>query len=567
MYYHLKMKKHLLIVALLAVLCACTPREQRNMSPRETLSRAEALMTQAPDSALMLLEDLSKGALRGRAKRAHFALLYSQALDKNYIDRTNDSIIRVAVDYYSTRKKEPEKLFLSYYYLGRVQQNAGNLTRAMLSYGQAEELVAEIQDDYAIGLLYAQMGNLYHAVYDLPKSLDCFQKAYIHYEKADKELHKMYAKRDVGVLYMDLNQYDIAEEYLSETLQWSLRNQRETLCQNCIEFMLSLYSRSSKMNKYKEFYETYEQYIEDKFLKIDALIEISIHENNLQKAGLYIEQAWDMADERIDTTYLCFREYELYKSTGNYTQAINKIENIYYAQDTLVRGVLQQPLLSAQRDYFKSQSELNELKLLHNKQKQLFAFIVLLMMIAGLFVFIRQRMEAKEQEINHYAERMKDLEDELSTKDHRLHVVSQNQSQMAEQVNQLFATQYGLINQLSVTCYEMHATRNEKEAVYKRVKKEIECFSSNKETLQELENIVNQHKNNVMAVFREEFPEFSEMDFRLICYSIAGFSAKAISVFTGNSTTNIYTRKSRLKAIIADSDYINKEELLKYLLK
>lgn len=113
----------------------------------------------------------------------------------------------------------------------------------------------------------------------------------------------------------------------------------------------------------------------------------------------------------------------------------------------------------------------------------------------------------------------------------------------------------------------MHAAKNEKEAVYKHVKKEIESFSSNKETLRELENIVNQHKNNVMAILRQEFPEFSEMDFRLICYSIAGFSAKAISVFTGNSTTNIYTRKSRLKAIIADSDYINKEELLKYLLK
>ena len=561
------MKTKILSLLISLSLLACGERESKPSNVRSTLSRAEALMTQVPDSSLMLLEDLSKGALRGRENRAHFALLYSQALDKNYIDRSNDSIIRIAVDYYSTRKKEPEKLFLSYYYLGRVQQNAGNLTRAMLSYGQAEELIADIQDDYAIGLLYAQMGNLYHAVYDLPKSLDCFQKAYIHYEKADKELHKMYAKRDVGILLMDLKNFSQAETYLLETLQWSLRNQRETLCQNCVEFMLSLYSRSSKMNKYKEFYETYEQYIEDKFLKINALIEISIHENNLQKAGLYIEQAWAMADERIDTTYLCFREYELYKRTGNYTQAINKIENIYYAQDTLVRGVLQQPLLSAQRDYFKSQSELNELKLQHSKQKQIFVSIILIIIMLSAIVFVRQRLKAKAQEINHYVEKVKDLEKDLYTKDHRLHVVSQNQSQMAEQVNQLFATQYGLINELSVTCYEMHATRNEKEAVYKHVKKEIESFSSNKKTLQELENIVNQHKNNVMAILREAFPEFSEMDFRLICYSIAGFSAKAISVFTGNSTTNIYTRKSRLKAIIADSDYINKEELLKYLLK
>jgi deoxyribodipyrimidine photolyase len=201
----------------------------------------------------------------------------------------------------------------------------------------------------------------------------------------------------------------------------------------------------------------------------------------------------------------------------------------------------------------------------HSKQKQLFAFIVLLMMIAGLFVFIRQRMKAKEQEINYYVEKVKDLEKDLSTKDHRLHVVSQNQSQMAEQVNQLFATQYGLINQLSVTCYEMHATRNEKEAVYKRVKKEIECFSSNKETLRELENIVNKNKNNAMAILREEFPKFSEMDFRLVCYCIAGFSAKAISVFTGNSTGNIYMKKSRLKAKINASDIAQKEIITKAL--
>lgn len=557
----------LISLSLLAVFCACTPREQRSMSPRETLSRAEALMTQAPDSALMLLEDLSKGALRGRENRAHFALLYSQALDKNYIDRSNDSIIRVAVDYYSTRRSEPEKLFLSYYYLGRVQQNAGNLTRAMLSYGQAEELVADIQDDYAIGLLYAQMGNLYHAVYDLPKSLDCFQKAYIHYEKADKELHKMYAKRDVGILYMNMKRFDIAEDCLIEVLNWAQTAMIWKLCGDCIESLCVIYIETADQQKLKQLYHR------DIFkVCVDSLLEIRIASycdigDNQTSAKLRLKKGWEFATNDTDSMNLLFDEYMYNKSIGQYKDALAFHEQLFYAQDTLVRGVLQQPLLSAQRDYFKSQSELNELKLQHNKQKQIFASIILLIIMLGAVVFVRQRMEAKEQEINHYAERMKDLEDELSTKDHRLHVVSQNQSQMAEQVNQLFATQYGLINELSVTCYEMHATRNEKEAVYKHVKKEIESFSSNKKTLQELENIVNQHKNNVMAVLREAFPEFSEMDFRLICYSIAGFSAKAISVFTGNSTTNIYTRKSRLKAIIADSDYINKEELLKYLLK
>jgi hypothetical protein len=55
------------------------------------------------------------------------------------------------------------------------------------------------------------------------------------------------------------------------------------------------------------------------------------------------------------------------------------------------------------------------------------------------------------------------------------------------------------------------------------------------------------------------------MDFRLVCYCIAGFSAKAISVFTGNSTGNIYMKKSRLKAKINASDIAQKEIITKAL--
>lgn len=559
------MKTKILSLLISLSLLACGRPESKPANVRSTLSRAEALMTQAPDSALMMLEDLSKGALRGRENRAHFALLYSQALDKNYIDHSNDSIIRVAVDYYSTRRSEPEKLFLSYYYLGRVQHNAGNLTRAMLSYGKAEELIADIQDDYAIGLLYTQMGNLYHAVYDLPKSLDCFQKAYIHYEKADKELHKMYAKRDVGILYMNMKRFDIAEDCLIEVLNWAQTAMIWKLCGDCIESLCVIYIETADQQKLKQLYHR------DIFkVCVGSLLESRIASycdigDNQTSAKLRLKKGWEFATNNTDSMNLLFDEYMYNKSIGQYKDALAFHEQLFYAQDTLIRGVLQQPLLSAQRDYFKSQSELNELKLQHNKQKQIFASIILLIIMLGAVVFVRQRMKVKEQEINHYVEKVKDLEKDLSTKDHRLHVVSQNQSQMAEQVNQLFAKQYGLINQLSATYYEMHAVKNEKEAVYKSVKKEIENFSNNKKTLQELENIVNQHKNNVMAVLREEFPEFSEMDFRLICYSIAGFSAKAISVFTGNSTGNIYMKKSRLKAKINASDIAQKETIIKAL--
>ena len=404
------MKTKILSLLISLSLLACGERESKPSNVRSTLSRAEALMTQAPDSALMLLEDLSKGALRGRENRAHFALLYSQALDKNYIDCSNDSIIRIAVDYYSTRKKEPEKLFLSYYYLGRVQQNAGNLTRAMLSYGQAEDLIADIQDDYAIGLLYTQMGNLYHAVYDLPKSLDCFQKAYTHYEKADKELHKMYAKRDVGVLYMNMKRFDIAEDCLIEVLNWAQTAMIWKLCGDCIESLCVIYIETADQQKLKQLYHR------DIFkVCVGSLLESRIASycdigDNQTSAKLRLKTGWEFATNNTDSMNLLFDEYMYNKSIGQYKDALAFHEQLFYAQDTLIRGVLQQPLLSAQRDYFKSQSELNELKLQHNKQEQIFASIILLIIMLGAVVFVRQRMKAKEQEINHYVEKVKDLE-------------------------------------------------------------------------------------------------------------------------------------------------------------
>ena len=52
-------------------------------------------------------------------KQALFALLYSQALDKNYIDETNDSLIGIAVEYYNAHP-EPYRLMLAYYYLSRM---------------------------------------------------------------------------------------------------------------------------------------------------------------------------------------------------------------------------------------------------------------------------------------------------------------------------------------------------------------------------------------------------------------------------------------------------------------
>ena len=100
----------LIILPLLLALIACGDPKPVT----DALHRAEALMNEHPDSAWKALNTISPDEMGQNRTRALYALLYTQAQDKNYIDETNDSLISVAVDYYRHTDDARHK-FLSYY--------------------------------------------------------------------------------------------------------------------------------------------------------------------------------------------------------------------------------------------------------------------------------------------------------------------------------------------------------------------------------------------------------------------------------------------------------------------
>lgn len=86
----------LLVLSLLLTSCH---NEIRNHS---LLDRADSLMLEYPDSALLLLEDIGVEELTTLDCRARYALLLTQAKDKNYILHHDDSLIRIAVNFYDS---------------------------------------------------------------------------------------------------------------------------------------------------------------------------------------------------------------------------------------------------------------------------------------------------------------------------------------------------------------------------------------------------------------------------------------------------------------------------------
>lgn len=93
------------------------------------MDTAETVMWARPDSALAALESIDAMSLRTAPQRARYSLLYTMALNRNWIDTTDLRVIRPAAEYYERHGSNDYKMKM-FYYLGTVQHNCGDLETA-----------------------------------------------------------------------------------------------------------------------------------------------------------------------------------------------------------------------------------------------------------------------------------------------------------------------------------------------------------------------------------------------------------------------------------------------------
>ena len=194
--------KIFILTSLFLILASCSPGNQTDV-----LDDVGFFISEDPERALSVLDSMSSsGELRGRETKARFALLYSMALDKNYIDSIDDSLINIAVDWYKRHGTADEKL-KAYYYQGRIYQNAGDKESAMESFVKAEAYVEDAEDDIAAGLLYDAMSNIALEIFDDDSVLKFCRKAEYHYRKAGDKNRYAYALLGLAIYYTTEGQY------------------------------------------------------------------------------------------------------------------------------------------------------------------------------------------------------------------------------------------------------------------------------------------------------------------------------------------------------------------------
>ena len=210
------MRTSFISLILLLLLGACSRPEVT-----ERLPHAERIMNAHPDSALQLLRAIdAPHKLRGK-DRADYALLFTQACDKNYILQRNDSLIRIAVMFYD-QEKNPSMQARTYYQWGSVLRDIHKQGDAVHKYLIAAHYAEATGQQKLLGRIYGQAANLYY-LQDLNESADSIYQLVEQIASQTKDtllLSESLLKR--GVIYRERGKkyYSVAEELMLKA--WTL---------------------------------------------------------------------------------------------------------------------------------------------------------------------------------------------------------------------------------------------------------------------------------------------------------------------------------------------------------
>lgn len=156
-YYMRKAAITTISVLFILLFIACDNQADYN----KHLIKIDSLITLKPDTALSMLKALPMDSLQTQADSAYYALLMTEAKDKNFIIQTDDSLIQSALAYYN-RTNDLEKQARAYYYSGCVYRDSQKEIEAMTQYLMAQPLAEEAGEKRLLSLIYNNIGYLYY---------------------------------------------------------------------------------------------------------------------------------------------------------------------------------------------------------------------------------------------------------------------------------------------------------------------------------------------------------------------------------------------------------------------
>jgi hypothetical protein len=401
----------ILLIAFLSV--ACNERQSNNRQ----LILADSLMQSRSDSALCILQGISMDKFATQADSACYALLLTQARDKNYVVQTDDSLIRYAVAYYD-KTNDVRMQAKAHYYWGCVYRDMNRQAEAIREFLIAAPLTEKAKEKRQLGLVYNNIGFIYNIQGFNEKADSIYQlMEVIAQEVKDTALwSEALSKQGSIALTKGKEYFPIAEQKLSDAFGVVDRVGSNGLKANISASLSNLYSRMDEGEKALYY----------------AKLNLSLRRDTARayRAFLLLGDAYYKCKEYDSATFyfnksLLSKDYgrkvdaymrlaDIAMIQGNVTLSVELERNSSVYKDSLYefhRNVVANEMIEAEAD---AQAMLQKLYYKGRLNMYLYVFMLIVVMIIVVALFLYKRYRRKNDLLQKDKQQLEKVNQDLS---------------------------------------------------------------------------------------------------------------------------------------------------------
>ena len=536
------MKRYVLIILLVFCLASCN----RHSEHWETLTQVESYIEERPDSALVVLQGIDNEELANDEERAKHALLLSMALDKNVIDKTDFEVLQPAIDYYEDNGTATDKL-RTYFYQGRIYQNAGKDALAMECFVKAISEGDESDDILTKARIYFNRGSIYYSLYEWDSFIETHKTAASYFKQAGR--HHSYVNCLIHIVngYTLTNEYENALPYIDECKQ----------LREIMSFTLLL-----------DFYSSYITYLED--CGTDAELKDAVDEylntipaenidwlslaNAYQKLGLYeealqaIEQYKNSTKASEEIKYRALKS-EIYENLGRYEESLRAYKEYMVVSDSTTWAIMQQDTKFVEERHNLEMAKAQETDAKNKRTIAIMACVIALIGSLLVIMIIRRRLQitrAKNRELEVEKQRYEQLyADAIAERDALTKMVED--LNVKDEAKAVIKARLDVLNKVIISQITGTTSAN------KKAYEELESLLADKDTFIESTRLTIEG-NNPEFVTTLKQRGLTDEEINICCLYAIGLKGKDIKAYTSQPRHYHHSADIRHKLGLTESD-------------
>lgn len=544
---------YVLIIILLAnIFSACS-----GSKIEKQLSQAESFIIAQPDSTVSILAHMDTTFMsESQRARQELLYLYTQLIYGCQIPLDSVQIAEGDNTFAGAFDKDEIKWLIV---KSAEAKRTGNPVARIELLKDAEFMAIQLNDTSDLGIIYLFLSNVYEQGFNGTVSKYYADKSVAIF----KDLKWQNKIRDARMAIVGAH---CAQRDYKSMLDSLIAMQPEVMANapNSYKlFFLDELARSYDSNgQSRKAIEIWHSISKDKNVSANTLAHWAhayYHINELDSAYMTIQYAKKLPHNTTDEVLCRNVEYDILNKMGRKAELprIDSLRNIA-ATNTMKERCLEESSLALNLKYDSAARKawIDTAEARNRSNIATFITIIAIIICISLYVFLKKRNKILRLEHENDILKIKTMQDNLFKSD------SLNKD-MSSKISELFQTRFNLIDSLAATYFESKDTGQEQKRIYSDVKTALSNFGT-KGAIDELSEIVNGYKNDLMEHFKTDFPKMTASQYRLALYLFCGFSLPAISIFTDTELRNIYVYKSRLKSVISKSDSPLKNYYLQY---